>query len=645
MRRSVVVVAVAMAVLVAACSSDGASGDGGEPAGPTTASSALHQAPAAGACDDTDPAACLLPWPNDRFVRADGDAATGRRLDLPPDGMPANAEGTRIDPAEWDRNDGFSPASQLITVVEDLDPEASGLPPVTDIGGGDGNLALLEVQDGVALATPAWAELDANAPDPATAPLLIVPAQALREGRTYVVGLRNLVRADGSEVEPSPGFQAQLDDPDERTRAMLDVLLGQGWDPDEVDVAWSFTVGSADDLSGRLRHMWTEASADLGDGAPPFTVDEVSVEGSARIVRGTFEMPKYLTGDGGPGAVLANGDDPDGLPIADGTMDAPYLCLVPDDADGAEAPTVLYGHGLLGSRQEVMGLGSLGTTVGLAFCALDFIGMSTADVPVIVDAFADLTAFRTVPDRLQQGHLGFLLLGRLVASDAGFATDPAFQGPDGQPLLSGSVAYLGASQGGILGGAPSAMDGDWDRVILAVGGMGYNTLLRRSIDFDEFLPALEAAYPDPLDQAMLPDLLEQLWQRGENAAYAQQLGDRTVFLLEAFGDHQVANVATEKLARTLRVGVRQPALAEGRSNDSAPFWGLEPLELPSEHGGLVVWDFGTPAPPVENLPNRAGDDPHGKLADVPEALTMVLSFVLDGVLPEVCDGEPCASAG
>ena len=77
----------------------------------------------------------------------------------------------------------------------------------------------------------------------------------------------------------------------------------------------------------------------------------------------------------------------------------------------------------------------------------------------------------------------------------------------------------------------------------------------------------------------------------------------------------------------------------------APFWGLEPLELPSEHGGLVVWDFGTPAPPVENVPNRAGDDPHGKLADVPEALTMVLSFVLDGVLPEVCDGEPCSSAG
>ncbi|MEZ5139145.1 MAG: hypothetical protein R2711_10400 [Acidimicrobiales bacterium] len=55
-----------------------------------------------------DPAACLLPWPNDRFTRADPSTSTGRRLDLPADGMPANVEGAPIDPAEWDRNDGFA---------------------------------------------------------------------------------------------------------------------------------------------------------------------------------------------------------------------------------------------------------------------------------------------------------------------------------------------------------------------------------------------------------------------------------------------------------------------------------------------------------------------------------------------------------
>ena len=57
MRRSVVVVAVAMAVLVAACSDggssgDGASGDGAGADGPIAASSVLRQAPAAQDCGE-----------------------------------------------------------------------------------------------------------------------------------------------------------------------------------------------------------------------------------------------------------------------------------------------------------------------------------------------------------------------------------------------------------------------------------------------------------------------------------------------------------------------------------------------------------------------------------------------------------------
>src|SRR4029077_10844440 len=113
-----------------------------------------------------------------------------------------------------------------------------------------------------------------------------------------------------------------------------------------------------------------------------------------------------------------------------------------------------------------------------------------------------------------------------------------------------------------LGGVASALTNDWKQVILAVPGMGYNLLLRRSVDFDEFFPAVEASYPDELDQTIILDLLEQLWQRGENAGYAQHLVHdpypgvpaKHVMLLEAFGDHQVANVSTEKLARTLRIG-------------------------------------------------------------------------------------------
>ena len=177
-------------------------------------------------------------------------------------------------------------------------------------------------------------------------------------------------------------------------------------------------------------------------------------------------------------------------------------------------------------------------------------------------------------------------------------------------------------------------------MILAVGGMGYNLLLRRSVDFDEFQGPFATGYPNPVDQALALELMEQLWDRGENTAYAEHLttspypgagGAKTVLMLEAFGDHQVANVATEKLARTLGIERRAPTLADGRSADVAPFFGIDPLpSLPHQGSALVVWDFGTPTPPAAETPNRAGDDPHGKLADVPEALGLLAAFINNG---------------
>lgn len=655
MRRTALALVVAVGLIASGCSSgDGRADQRGRSGQPTT--TIVTEEPGTGACDDVDPAACLLPWPNDRFTRADASTATGRRVDLPADGMPRNAAGTPIDPAEWNRNDGFAPVSTLITVIPGLDAGESGLPNSTDIGASldDGSpLVIVDMATGARVA--AWAELDANADDPAEQALLIQPAAALTEGHRYAVGLRDLVRTDGSGVERSDGFTAQVDDPDEDAAATFAALAEAGLETEDLQVAWSFTVGSSEDISGRLRSMWRETKADLGAGAPPFTIESDERAGAARIVRGTFEMPQYLEGDGGPGTVLANDGDPDGIPKANGTMTADFVCTVPASASAADpAGTVLYGHGLLGTRDEVLDIGLLGASVGLSFCALDWIGMSAADVASIAASFEDLSDFRSVPDRLQQGQLGFLLLGRLAASAEGFASDPAFRDAQGRPTIdTEQVALLGASQGGILGGVASSLTDDWTQVILGVPGMGYNLLLRRSVDFDEFFPAVEASYPDELDQALLLDLLEQLWQRGENAGYAQHLTRdpydgvpaKHVLLLEAFGDHQVANVATENLARTLRVGRRTPTLAEARSRDAEPMWGIDPIDLPSRSSALVVWDFGTPAPPVENLPNRAGDDPHGKLADVPEALALVLSFVAEGKVMNVCGAGPCRSAG
>ena len=40
-----------------------------------------------------------------------------------------------------------------------------------------------------------------------------------------------------------------------------------------------------------------------------------------------------------------------------------------------------------------------------------------------------------------------------------------------------------------------------------------------------------------------------------------------------------------------------------------------------------------------------GDDPHGKLSNVPEALALVLSFVAEGQITDVCGEGPCHAPG
>lgn len=658
--RRIATVLLAVGALLGGCSNDTTGRDASGPGDPTTtATSGATTEPAdeprgTATCDDSDPASCLLPWPNDHFTRADSTTDTGRRLDLPTDGMPANASGARIDPAEWNRSDGFAPASILLTLVPDLDMAASKLPPVTDIEQSlddESPLALVDLDEGARVA--AWAELDSNVDEGAEPLLHVVPAAALTEGHRYAVGLADLVRNDGSLVEPSDGFVAVV--ADDSNRPWLDALGKAGLATDRLDIGWAFTVASARSLSGRLRHMWEETRADVGEGAPPFRIDTVNDAGAARVVQGSFEMPRYLQGDGGPGTVLNNDLHPDGLPTRLGTMRSAFTCTVPTGATSDDpSEIVLYGHGLLGDRSEVLDIGQVGAAANVSFCALDFIGMSVTDIPTVVASFEDLTRFRTVPDRLQQGHLAFLLLGRLVRSAEGLASDPAFQ-IEGKPVIDSSkAAFLGASQGGILGGAPSALTTDWDRVVLAVGALGYQLLLPRSVDFDEFLPVFQRAYPDSTLRPLVLGLVQQLWSRGENDGYVQHLTTNPVdgatakptLVLEAFGDHQVPNVGTERLARTIGAALRAPSMAPGRSTDRAPQWGIEAVpSYPHRGSMLLVWDFGTPAPPVTNTPNRAGDDPHGTYGELPQALGVLARFLDTGELEDPCPGEPCRSEG
>ncbi len=75
--------------------------------------------------------------------------------------------------------------------------------------------------------------------------------------------------------------------------------------------------------------------------------------------------------------------------------------------------------------------------------------------------------------------------------------------------------YNGNSQGGILGGSLTAVSPDFTRAALGVPGMGYSTLLTRSIDFKTYASILYPAYPNELSRPLLLSLVQMLWDRSE----------------------------------------------------------------------------------------------------------------------------------
>ena len=639
-----------------------------------------------GICDPIDPAACLLPFPNDFFTVEDATTGTGRRVSFHPLAMPRNVAGKPIDPAEWNRQDGFSPGTPVLAMVPGLDAAKTGLPPITDLArslAADSPVVIVNAETGAR--HPFWSELDAN-PTPGEQPALITrPAVNFDEGTRYVIGLRGLRDASGALIQPSAAFQERRDafapkkeNPghgkgQDKDRLAKDPVFGPlaaaGVAPQDLYLAWTFTIASERNLTERVLHMRDDAFASIGEASPAFTVDSVTngaaTDRIARTVTGTITVPSYLTNGGLPGSRLNYTGSTDGLPTRLGgvaTQNATFTCKIPrssgvnatDAAAVRPARMSLYGHGLLGGQSEV-GAGNVQKMAdenNFMFCATDWIGMATEDVPNVATILGDMSNFPTLPDRAQQGFVNFLFLGR--AMKTGFASDPAFQGPGGVPAIDPSdLFYDGNSQGGIMGGALMAVAQDITRGVLGVPAMNYSTLLDRSVDFATYEAVFNAAYPSELDRQITFGLIQMLWDRGEANGYAHHMTDdplagtpaHQVLLHVAFGDHQVANVAAEVEARTIGAGTNAGYLAPGRHWSVDPSWGMPVVGAGWTGSAFVYWDSGSDTPPDGNIPPTAATvrgDPHSDPRSTRIARDQKAAFLAtNGVFVDVCGGAPC----
>jgi hypothetical protein len=279
--------------------------------------------------------------------------------------------------------------------------------------------------------------------------------------------------------------------------------------------------------------------------------------------------------------------------------------------------------------------------------------MSKLDIPNAINLLGEFSSFPSLADRLQQGIVNTLYLGRLLAHPQGFAAHAAFQGAGGQALLDTSNLYFDSnSQGAIVGGLATAVAPDWTRGVLGVATMDYALLLPRSVDFDTYVLPMAIAYPDEGTRQIILSLAQMLWDRGETNGGAYHVTSRppknspkhTVLLHVAVGDHQVANVASDIEARTIGASAYRPAVGAGRSFDKTPLYGIPTIRsFPFRGSAIVYWDGGpqTPPAPTVNLPNRAGADPHYFPRKTPSARQQKADFLLNGVVNDVCGGQLC----
>ncbi len=568
--------------------------------------------------------------------------------------------------------------------------------------------------------------------------LIVRPAKNLENGKRYIIAFRNLKDGNNKAITSPLGFRVYRDDlPTKQSvvenrrshmNSIIKTLTGKaGVKRSSLYMAWDFTVASQQSVTGRATTIRDDAFKRLGDtdlanrkiegnspnvdvlawcdksnpaaatcgnnypGVPSYnptnpTTSPVPGGEEQRTVVGFIrDVPCYLDANGCPtGSQFAFDASGKLTWNAAYTMDVPFRCIVPMSVvnTGTVVPggTGTYGHGLLGSLNQINATRSVANQTNSTWCATNWDGFSDLDLMTIISALRDMSNFNKAADRMQQGFVNFMMLGRAMIHQNGFAAEPAFQMDHNgtTPITPASAIdvskgadtrhyYMGISQGGIMGGALTALSPDVDHGVLGVPGINYSTLLRRSVDSDEYFKnpvfGLYKNYPNMAERPLLLSMVQLLWDRGEGNGYANNMttnplpntNKHQVLLRVALGDHQVTNYAAEVEARTIGAKRYAPTLVPARTWD-LDYEALPPVsEFPAgpDESFMVYYDSGPPeftgsrgagagVPPLENVPPRPewdyGRDPHGDPRASADGIAHASSFLTTGKI------DRCAAA-
>ncbi len=608
------------------------------------------------ACNPLGGLACLVPWPSAAYL-TEANTPTGVRLDLPVEAMPRNFQDIPIDPAPYNRFDGFSPTGPMVALFP-TGVSAEGLPghrePAASLRD-DSATIVLEMATGRRIVH--FAEVDENVLFAEERALIIRPLERLVSGSRYAVAIRRSVKAeDGSDLPVPAAFEALvagrgdsvkhplMESLAPRYDEIFSALESAGIDRNELVLAWDFVTASDEMLTGDLMTMRNQAmpalTAELEFTASELPSDPVT---TLRMLEGTHQAPNFLSNGEEEDSVLVRGAA--GEPTLDGMYDANFAAVVP--ACVAEAgtelpiPVVLFGHGLFGSGSEYV-MDDLLPTIANQFCVVvvagDFIGLTSRQVAVAARAANDVNTLDRLVDKLAQSVINFIALSHMVRGP--FASDSHFQ-LAGQPILdSERVFYLGASLGGIMGNTFMAYEPFITRGVLGVPGGAWSLLLERSLAAGLILPVAKASYRDHLASLqVLTSLLAMRLEPYDPITTAHRvIGDplpdtpaKELLLYEAIGDSLVSNLSTEMTARTMGIPVLEPSI-------KLPY-GLEGRSGPLTSGLVIYDEHRTPLPPETNMPPSEDNGTHGGVNEREAVLRQVSGFLLEGRIVSQCLDE------
>ena len=603
---------------------------------------------------------CLMPYPSDFFVVADPTTPTARSIRVTGPAVVRTENGLSGDITRWRAFDGFS---RLPTIVTTLGAEVSprGLPavlhgPQSSLLPAESVTLIVHAETGRFI--PHFTDLDPRATDPLRQAIVLHPLEPLEEHARYVVAIHDARGPDGAVVAAPEGFRRLRDrqasgDPvlepmlDRFETEVFDVLTGAGVQRSTLQLAWDFTTGADEHVTGDMFRVRDLTIAALARQPADVVIDRVEpgTDGVTwRVIHGTIGGPRFVDDDGPAGRLVRDADGRVATPTARTRF--AFTALIPESALSAttSVPFVGYGHGFFQDRAELQNYGTptIASSLPAVFVSIDWIGMSRGDLGHILSSFFDEpSTVMSFTDRVHQAMANWITLSS--AFDGTLAAQPEFQHPQRGSLIydTREMYFLGISMGHIFGGVQAALNPRIKRYALEVGGAGFTMMMFRAQPFLQFLFALSSVVPDPLDQQKVVATSQRHFDRIDPGIYAPYVfdnprsdsPDRQLLLQVGIGDRLVPNFASFFHARALGLGLT------AAGPEAA--WGIEVGAHP-ERGAVTVFDFDEDTSFYATAePTRVDNGVHGDVRLLEASQSQLRTFFTpDGTVVHPCAG-PC----